>query len=169
MQENKTVCENQELDQDKNNFKSLSKKERFVQLVKFILFSISAGVIQIGSFAIFDIFIPDNIYWVKYGLSLLLSVLWNFTLNREFTFKSANNVPIAMLKVACFYVVFTPSTMFGGQALVNLGWDGFLVEVLTMLLNFVLEYLYCTFFVYRNSMNTKTNKKNLTENTDTKE
>lgn len=160
--ENNNLTENQEvLENDKSNFKKLSNKERFIQLVKFIFFSISAGIIQIVSFAIFDLFI--DFFWLKHGLALVLSVLWNFTLNRQFTFKSANNVPIAMLKVACFYIVFTPSTMFGGDALTNAGWNEFLVEVLTMLLNFVLEYLYCTFFVYRNSMNTKQNKNTIKE------
>lgn len=152
MKEEKITAENGE----KNNFEKLSNKERFIQLVKFVLFSISAGLVQIISYTILNLCIPsDNLYWIKYGISLVLSVLWNFTLNREFTFKSANNVPIAMIKVACFYVVFTPLSMWGGQALVDLGWNGFLVEVLTMLCNFVLEYLYDTFFVFRNSMNTK--------------
>lgn len=152
MKEEKITAENGE----KNNFEKLSNKERFIQLVKFVLFSVSAGLVQIISYTILNWCIPnDNLYWIKYGISLVLSVLWNFTLNREFTFKSANNVPIAMIKVACFYVVFTPLSMWGGQALVDLGWNDFLVEVLTMLCNFVLEYLYDTFFVFRNSMNTK--------------
>lgn len=140
---------------------TLTKKERFFQAVKFVLFSISAGVIQMGSFALMDLFIKT--YWPKYLISLILSVLWNFTLNREFTFKSAANVPIAMLKVFGFYVVFTPLSLLGGQALADAGWNHYLVEFLTMALNMVLEFLFCTFVVYRNSMNTKKKRDNNTE------
>ncbi|MBO7377205.1 MAG: GtrA family protein, partial [Clostridia bacterium] len=86
-------------------------KKEFVRTIKFLLFSISAGAIQIGSFTLMNEVwhLPS---WVSYLIALVLSVLWNFTLNRKFTFKSANNVPIAMLKVAGYYAVFTPlSTM----------------------------------------------------------
>ena len=143
----------------------LTKKERFVQAVKFVLFSASAGVIQMGSFALLDLLMPANeLHWLKYLISLVLSVLWNFTLNREFTFKSAANVPVAMLKVFGYYCVFTPLTLWWGQSLVNdYGWNDFLVEALTMILNMVTEFLYCTFVVYRNSMNTK-KKRNTDKN-----
>jgi putative flippase GtrA len=133
------------------------KSESLMQTIKFTLFSISAVIIQTLSFTILSLLVfhdAENEYGWSYFISLALSVLWNFTLNREFTFKSANNVPIAMLKVLGFYAVFTPATIFGGQALVNAGWNNFLVFVLTMLLNFVLEFLYCKFVVFRNSINT---------------
>ncbi|PWM70352.1 MAG: GtrA family protein [Bacillota bacterium] len=145
----------------------LTKKERFVQAVKFVAFSASAGVIQIGSFALLDLLMPANeLHWLKYLISLVLSVLWNFTLNREFTFKSAANVPAAMLKVFGYYCVFTPLTLWWGQSLVNdYGWNDFLVEALTMVLNMVTEFLFCTFVVYRNSMNTK-KKRNTDKNTE---
>jgi len=143
----------------------LTKKERFIQAVKFVLFSISAGVIQKGAFALMSLFMKDNLHWVKYIISLLLSVIWNFTLNKEFTFKSAANVPIAMLEVLGFYAVFAPLSAWGNDVLVSkLGWNGFLVEFLTMVVNMVLEFLFCTFVVYRNSMNTKKKR-----NTDTEE
>ena len=143
----------------------LTKKERFIQAVKFVLFSISAGAIQMGSYALMSLFMKDNLHWVKYIISLLLSVIWNFTLNKEFTFKSAANVPIAMLKVLGFYAVFAPLSTWGNYELVSkLGWNGFLVEFLTMVVNMVLEFLFCTFVVYRNSMNTKKKR-----NTDTEE
>lgn len=143
----------------------ITKKERFVQAVKFVAFSASAGVIQMGSFALLDLLLPaDELHWLKYLVSLVLSVLWNFTLNREFTFKSAANVPAAMLKVLGYYCVFTPLTLWWGQSLVNdYGWNDFLVEALTMLLNMVTEFLFCTFVVYRNSMNTK-KKRNTDKN-----
>ena len=128
------------------------EKNQIAQILKFTLFSISAGVIQIGSFAILEIFIKT--YWIPYLTSLLLSVLWNFTLNRKFTFKSAANVPVAMAKVLGFYIVFTPlSTWLVNVAEKNGGKD-FLILIVTMLANFLLEFLFCKFVVYRGKENT---------------
>ena len=82
-------------------------------------------------------------------------MLWNFTLNRRFTFQSANNVPVAMIKVACFYAVFTPVTTIGGNYLAeNLGWNDVLVTILNMALNLVTEYLYDRFFVFGKTIDT---------------
>ncbi len=122
------------------------------QMIKFTLFSISAGVIQVGVFTILEL--VGLGYWVAYLISLVCSVVWNFTLNREFTFKSANNVPIAMAKVLGFYAVFTPLSTLGGNALESIGWNDFLVLALSMVLNFVLEFFYCKYFVFRGSINT---------------
>jgi putative flippase GtrA len=95
-------------------------------------------------------------YWVCYLIALILSVVWNFTLNREFTFKSANNVPVAMFKVFLFYLVFTPTTTWLGNYLVEtIKWNAMLVTVLIMISNFVLEYLYDRFYVFGNSLDTK--------------
>ena len=135
----------------------LSKKENIWQAIKFVLFSISAGVIQLVSFTILNEFIIRDVnheYGWSYFIALTLSVLWNFTLNREFTFKSANNVPLAMLKVALFYVVFTPLSIWWGEALTKVGWNEYLVLILTMVINMVLEFLFCRFFVYGKSINT---------------
>ena len=124
------------------------------QAVKFTLFSISAGVIQIGSFALLEIFIKD--YWIPYLTSLILSILWNFTLNRKFTFRSAANVPVAMLKVLGFYAVFTPATTLLGSYLADtLMWNDYLVTGINMGLNFVCEYLYQRYFVFRDSIDSK--------------
>lgn len=130
----------------------VNNKKEIWQVVKFTLFSISAGVIQLGSFALLEIFIKT--YWIAYLISLLLSILWNFTMNRKFTFKSATNVPIAMAKVLGFYLVFTPlSTWLGDLAEAN-GVNDFLILAITMISNFVLEYLFCKFVVYRGNENT---------------
>lgn len=131
----------------------LSKKENFFQVLKFVGFSISAGVIQIASFTLLNELIKWS-YWPSYLISLTLSVLWNFTLNREFTFKSANNVPIAMLKVALYYVVFTPLSTWWGEALTGVGWNEYLVLFFTMVINMSTEFLFCRFVVYRKSINT---------------
>ena len=130
------------------------KKAELLRSVKFTLFSISAGVIQIGSFTLLnELFRLD--YWVSYLVALVLSVLWNFTLNRRYTFHSANNVPVAMLKVALFYAVFTPaSTWLEHWLTTGCGWNEYLVTAINMVLNFVLEFLYDRFYVFRGSIDT---------------
>ena len=128
-------------------------KKNFLQALKFTLFSVSAGVLQVGAFALLEIFIKT--YWIPYLVSLVLSILWNFTLNRRYTFRSAANVPVAMAKVFGFYLVFTPlSTYLGDLAEAN-GVNDFLILIVTMLANFVLEFLFCKFVVYRGQENTR--------------
>jgi putative flippase GtrA len=127
-------------------------KSQLWQAIKFTLFSVSAGIIQIVSFAILEIFIKD--YWIPYLISLILSIVWNFTLNRRYTFKSAANVPIAMAKVFGFYLVFTPVSTYLGSLAEKNGGNDFVILILTMLSNFVLEYLFCKFVVYRGQENT---------------
>ncbi len=140
--------------QDVAETQKLSTKENIFQTVKFALFSASAGIIQITTYTLF-FEVCHFKEWVAYLISLVLSVLWNFTFNRKFTFKSANNVPIAMLKVAAYYCVFTPlSTWFTKYATTDLLWNNYLVEVICMLTNFVTEFLFDRFVVFRNSMNT---------------
>ena len=132
--------------------KNSEKKKELIRSIKFLLFSISAGLIQMGSFALFKELLGWT-NWLSYLLALVLSVLWNFTLNRKFTFKSANNVPVAMFKVACYYAVFTPlSTLLERLLADTLGWNGYLVTFINMALNLTLEYLYDTFIVYRGDM-----------------
>ena len=129
-----------------------NNKKSLWQAVKFTLFSISAGIIQMGSFALMEIFIKD--YWIPYLTSLVLSILWNFTLNRKYTFKSAANVPVAMAKAFGFYLVFTPLSTWLGHLAEGRGANDFLILVVTMLANFVLEFLFCKFVVYRGKEDT---------------
>lgn len=131
----------------------LSTKETIIQVAKFVAFSLGAGIIQIVSYTIIHE-LTDCVHWKAYLPSLVLSVLYNFTVNRKFTFKSANNVPVAMLKVALFYCVFTPVSLYLGQTAENAGINNYIVEAVTMCCNLITEYLYCRFVVYRNSMNT---------------
>jgi len=138
----------------------LSKKENLLTGVKFLLFSISAGVIQELSFILLTQLgtFPslENPYWPRYLISLALSVVWNFTFNRRFTFKSASNIPVAMLKVLAFYAVFTPLSAWWGDALTNgrPNWVHYVVQIGTMGVNLVTEFLYQRFFVFGKSINT---------------
>ena len=131
----------------------LSTKETIIQIAKFVAFSMGAGIIQIVSYTIIHE-LTDCVHWKAYHPALILSVLYNFTVNRKFTFKSATNVPVAMLKVALFYCVFTPVSLYLGQLAENAGVNNYIVEAVTMACNLITEYLYCRFGVYRNSINT---------------
>jgi putative flippase GtrA len=134
-------------------FEVFMNKE-LVRKIKFGLFSISAGLIQIGSFTLLNELLHLE-YWLSYLIGLVLSVIWNFTLNRKFTFKSANNIPIAMLKVFAFYCVFTPlSTLLEKYLTTGPQWNEYVVTLINMVLNFVTEYLYDTYVVFRGSIDT---------------
>lgn len=129
-------------------------KGEFWRVVKFVLFSISAGVIQMASFALLNE-LSGWSYWPCYLISLVLSVVWNFTLNRKFTFKSAANVPAAMAKVLAYYAVFTPlSTLLGNYLAETLLWNEYLVTAINMVLNLGTEYLFQRFVVYGKNVDT---------------
>ncbi len=107
-----------------------------------------------GSFAL----LTENTnldYWPRYLIALVLSVLWNFTLNRKFTFQSSNNVPKAMFKVFIYYLIFTPLSTLLGDYLTSIGWNDYLVTGINMLLNLVTEFLYQRYYVFRDSIDTK--------------
>ena len=168
----------------------LSKKDNALQAIKFALFSVSAGVIQIVSFTLLNELVPDvqgynavtrwffeSEYGAYYLVALILSILWNFTVNRKFTFKSATNIPVAMLKVFGFYCVFTPVStilgeiitpkihlelgpyVFGAFELGPIELGGYIVLGVTMMINMISEFLFCRFVVYKNSMNTNESAK----------
>ena len=130
-------------------------KSEWIRLLKFVLFSASAGVIQFSSFALLNEFTGWR-YWPCYLISLLLSILWNFTFNRRFTFKSTANITRAMILVLAFYAVFTPATTCLGEWLAeDLHWNEYLVTIINMLLNLSLEYLYQRYIVYRNKIDNR--------------
>lgn len=136
----------------------MSRKE-LIRSLKFLLFSISAGIIEMAVFSLLNELTPWS-YWPCYLIALVLSVLWNFTLNRRYTFQSANNVPKAMAMVFGFYCVFTPlSTLLGSYLADTLGWNEYLVTILNMVSNFVLEYLFDRLVVFRNSIDTNSRVK----------
>ncbi len=135
------------------------RKKDLMRALKFFLFSVSAGIVQILSFTLLNevIFVDGGKvgYWLSYLIALVLSVIWNFTFNRRFTFKSASNVPIAMLLVFAFYAVFAPLSTLLEWWLCDLnGWDEYLVLAINMVLNFVTEFLYQRYVVFRKSLDT---------------
>lgn len=131
-----------------------NKKKEALRALKFTLFSASAGLIEAGSIFLLESFTPLP-SWACYLIGLVLSVLWNFTLNRKFTFQSAANVPVAMLKVACYYAVFTPLSTWTVKYLTETaGWSPVFADGLNMLCNLVTEFLYQRFFVFGKSIDT---------------
>jgi putative flippase GtrA len=134
---------------------ALSKQENLVQIGKFVVFSISAGIIQVLVFTILEelFHLP---YWPSYLTALIASVVYNFTVNRRFTFKSANNIPKAMMQLGLYYAIFTPLSTWWGDALVQIGISDYLVLGGTMVVNLVTEYCVNRFIIYRTSMNTRT-------------
>ena len=130
-----------------------ASKQNVWQALKFTLFSASAGIIQVAAFGLLDAVFHAP-YWLAYGLALVLSVLWNFTFNRRYTFRSDLNIPRAMALVFLFYVVFTPLSTLLGEWLTQRGANEYLVLAGTMLINFVTEYLYQRFVVYRKTIDT---------------
>jgi len=152
-----------------NEKKQLTKEEKrreIFRAVKYTLFAASAGIIEFGSFTLLTL-IPElnpelnhSIYWIPALISLVLSVIWNFTFNRRYTFQSANNIPVAMLKVLAYYVVFAPLSIWLAQMYLidTLEWNEFLVKAIVMLVNFITEFLYQRFFVFRDSLDTRVKK-----------
>ena len=130
------------------------ERKELARAAKFTLFSASAGLIELGAFALLNELLRLP-YWVSYDVALVLSVLWNFTLNRKFTFQSAANVPVAMVKVACYYAAFLPlSGWLEDVYTMTFGWNEYIATILNMLLNFVTEFLYQRFFVFGKSLDT---------------
>ena len=133
----------------------MHNKKELLRKIKFTLFSIAAGIIELGLFTLLNECTNCD-YWACYLIALVASVIWNFTLNREFTFKSTANIPVAMLKVFIFYLIFTPISTFLGNYLVeNLQFNQYLVTGLNMLCNFILEYIYDKYIVFKGKIDTK--------------
>ena len=137
-------------------------KSELLRTIKFVLFSVSAGIIQVVAFTLLNELLQMD-YWLSYLTALVLSVLWNFTLNRKYTFQSAANVSVAMLKVVGFYLVFTPLSTWWTAVLTEpsygFAWNEYIVLALTMIVNFVTEYLFQRFVVFGKSLDTATAEK----------
>lgn len=143
----------------KNGQNSNLRKE-VLRGIKFGLFSISAGIIEMISFSVLNE-LTNWRYWPCYLIALILSIVWNFTLNRRYTFYSANNITIAMIKILAFYAVFMPvSTIVGDYLADTLLWNKYIVTLLNMSANFILEFLYDRLFVFRKTIDTNQLAKN---------
>ena len=130
--------------------------KEWIRSLKFLLFSVSAGIIQIGLFTLLNELLLPGHYWLSYLIALVASVLWNFTFNRRYTFKSDGNVARAMLLVAGYYCVFTPlSVWLEAWLTADMLWNEYLVTCINMVLNFTTEFLFQRFVVYRNEIDTK--------------
>lgn len=136
------------------------QRENLIRILKFVLFSVSAGLIQVLVFTLLNELAvwPGTLGRAEYGpnyfIALVLSVLWNFTFNRKFTFQSAANVPVAMAKIFAYYCVFTPLSLWWGVALTAAGWNDYVVLIGTMACNLSTEFLVSRFWVYRGAMDT---------------
>ena len=129
-------------------------KHEFLRTVKYVLIAASAGIVQIGSFTLMNELIGWD-YWLSYLIALVLSVVWNFTFNRRYTFKSASNIPKAMLLVSAYYCVFTPlSTLLEHYLTDRLHWNEYLVTAINMLLNLATEFPYQRFVVFKKTIDT---------------
>ena len=148
------------MDTDKNTktlkekFTFFTDKKNLFQMLKFLFFSIGAGIIQILSFTLMNE-LTSTPEWLSYFISLVLSIIFNFTFNRHFTFSSSSDIPIAIAKVATYYTFFTPASLFWTDALTNFGWNEYIVLGGTMIINFVTEFLYQRFFVFSPKYNKK--------------
>lgn len=143
------------------NAEKKDTKTQIIQFLKFLGFSLSAGVIQLLSFELLYTWTEALPWWPAYLISIILSVVWNFTFNRKFTFKSASNVPLAMTIVAIYYCMFIPVSVFGGDALEGIGWNGTLVTVLMMVINFITEFFWDKYIVFNDKLLAKVFKKNV--------
>ena len=141
------------------NAEKKDTKTQIIQFLKFLGFSLSAGVIQLLSFELLYTWTEALPWWPAYLISIVLSVVWNFTFNRKFTFKSASNVPLAMTIVAIYYCMFIPVSVFGGDALEGIGWNGTLVTVLMMVINFITEFFWDKYIVFNDKLLAKVFKK----------
>lgn len=145
------------------------KRKTIRQFIKYALCAASAGIIQFLTFTILQAVIPDDgktIHFLVEDMSvvtfsattvaLCLSILWNFTLNRKFTFKDAGNVPKAMILAFIFYIPFYPfqtwyvhtiKELLGAS--INIDAAGIIAEGTVMIMNFILEFIWQKFVVFR--------------------
>ena len=146
-------------DQTKPKLTKEEKRKELWRAIKYIFFTCSAGLIEFGSFSLLVLipyFAIKQNYWMPALISLTLSVIWNFGINRKFTFKSANNITVALLKVAGYYAVFAPLSIWLAQMYLvdQLGWNEFLVKGGVMFVNFVTEFAFMRFVVFGKSLDT---------------
>lgn len=151
------------------------KRQGVMQFIKYALCAASAGIIQLVVFTILHNVIPDDGKKINFiqpteintfvatTVALCASILWNFTLNRKFTFKDASNVPKAMILAFLFYVPFYPFQTWYVctiepllSAKINATLAGIIAEGSVMAINFALEFMWQKFVVFRKPKAKKT-------------
>lgn len=145
----------------------MTKKQQFLQFLKFTGFSASAGIIQFTVITLlYDVWFKpleyygmgeDNAYVVAFLIGLTLSVIWNFTFNRKFTFKDAHNIKLAMGLVILYNCIIVVPLSLGGRELIKI-WGAdydMLVTVISLLFNFATEYFWDRFVVFNKKSNDK--------------
>ena len=145
--------------QEKPKLTRQEKRKEIWRASKYLIITCSAGLIEFGSFSLLTLipyFALKENYWIPALISLTLSVLWNFTINRKYTFQSANNITIAMLKVLGYYAVFAPLSIWLAQMYLvdQLNWNELLVKGAVMFVNFVTEFAFMRFVVFGKSLDT---------------
>jgi len=130
----------------------------------FVAFSIGAGIIELISFTALNEGTSLN-YWASYTIALVLSVLYNFTVNRRYTFRSVNNIPKAMTLVFAFYCVFAPYSIWLTDRLTDgslfgtgMFWNEYYVLLFIMVQNLIFEFIWWRLVVFKNSINTRPRK-----------
>ena len=144
-----------------------TKNESLMQTIKFTLFSLSAGIIQTVSFTLLTKIFGDALLLeVRQLIALILSVIWNFTFNRKFTFKSAVNVPIAMAKVLGYYAVFTPLSFYLSKLareyfqITPDSIGEYIILGVNMLANLITEFLFYKYVVFTDAKPAKEKEEN---------
>lgn len=150
-----------------------AKKKELVRMFKYILIAASAGIIQFVSTLILTLIWPKEKFSMGpalfYLIGLILSVIWNLTINRKYTFKSAANMTKAVWLTIGFYIIFAPASTFLQAWLVNgdvlnlfiiphLGWNELIGVVICMILNLALEYPFQRYIVFKDSIDTNSRK-----------
>ena len=122
--------------------------KEFFRTIKYFIVAASAGLIQFGVNVLLFKVTPMP-YWICYDIALILSVIWNFTINRKATFKSVGNIPIAMLKVLGYYAVFGPIATVAAVFVKEDNPYYWLITIGLIIINGVTEYLFMRLFVFR--------------------
>jgi len=149
------------MEENQGNNQKLNEGMMFL---KFLGFSLGAAAIQMASFAVMNE-LTNWSPWFSYIIAVILSVIYNFTINRRFTFRSVNNIPKAMSFVVLFYALFIPYSAWLMYAMTGAtliddfgGWYVYAVLFFIMVQNFILEFLWWRFFIFRDSINTRPKK-----------
>ena len=127
-------------------------KNGWLQFLQFVVVSLGAGVIEYATFALMTWIVPDNKTMLVAAevTSVVLSCLFNFTVNRKYTFHSSSNIPLGMLLYGVYYAFLaTPAGVWFLLFLTQGGMHELLAKAVKMLVNFIFDYLFCKFILFQ--------------------